>query len=391
MRGRFDARCKAARRRSRQAVAHIIPAGQGRVRPTRFRFEGSPMACLCSLQLGSLLNSLPSIPSTAGLVPSIPLPLVAAMSGIAMPAATATSSASMAAAASAQAGLAANLAAMASFAAAAKAALGVNPTAALSASARAALQSSLAANVQSLNASGPVLQARLPQLAALIGAQANLMRLLGVLAGARATFGIDLRAPGAIAALQAALNASAHASASGTAAVAATGTASAVASLMASMGFAANAQGAASLNGAATAMSRLTLGVPPITANFQALSLLAAAMGMLAAIVATLGVSLRAPNALASLRVALGTLPLTALAQLRVSAMGKATATVTATARAQGAANAAAALNLSAVARADLTAAARLAVLMRLTANANFLLAPPGSCSRPCPLGPVKS
>jgi hypothetical protein len=60
-------------------------------------------------------------------------------------------------------------------------------------------------------------------------------------------------------------------------------------------------------------------------------------------------------------------------------------------ARAQGAANAAAALNLSAVARANLTAAGRLAVLMRLTANANFLLAPPGSCSRPCPLGTVKT
>jgi hypothetical protein len=119
--------------------------------------------------------------------------------------------------------------------------------------------------------------------------------------------------------------------------------------------------------------------------------MLTAAMGMLAAIVAALGVSLRAPNALASLRVALSTLPLTGLAQLRVNAGGTGTATGTAMARAQGAANAAAALNLSAVARANLTAAGRLAVLMRLTANTNFLLAPPGSCSRPCPLGPVKT
>jgi hypothetical protein len=30
-------------------------------------------------------------------------------------------------------------------------------------------------------------------------------------------------------------------------------------------------------------------------------------------------------------------------------------------------------------------------VLMQLTANASFLLAPPGACSRPCPLAPLKA
>ena len=375
---------------AREAAAHIIRAGAARVRPPRLPCEGSPMACLCSLQLGSLLNSLPSIPSTAGLVPAIPLPVVVAMNGIGPPAVTAQPSASMAAAAaaSAQAGLTANLAAMASFSTAAKAAMGVNLAAPLSASAHAGLQAALAANVQSLNASGPVLLAGLPGLAALIGALANLVRLLGVLAGARATFGIDVRAPGAIAALQAALDASAGASASGAAAATAAANASAVASLMATMGFAANAQGAASASAAATAMSRLTLGVPPITANFNALSLLSAVMGILTAIVTALGVDLRAPNALASLRIVLSTLPLTALAQLRVNAAGttSARATAAATVKAQSAASAAAALDLSAVARANMTAAGQLAVLMRLTANANFLLVPPGACNQPCPL-----
>jgi hypothetical protein len=138
-------------------------------------------------------------------------------------------------------------------------------------------------------------------------------------------------------------------------------------------------------------MSRLTLGVPPITANFRALSMLTAVMAVLAAVVAQLGVNLRTPNALASLRVALGTLPLAALAQLRVNAASSAAATATATATAQGAANAAAALNLSAVAQAHLTAAGRLAVLMQLTTNANFLLAPPGACRRACPLAPLEA
>ena len=38
------------------------------------------MACLCSLQLGALLNTLPAMPSTAGLVPPMPPGLVAAIS-----------------------------------------------------------------------------------------------------------------------------------------------------------------------------------------------------------------------------------------------------------------------------------------------------------------------
>ena len=69
---------------------------------------------------------------------------------------------------------------------------------------------------------------------------------------------------------------------------------------------------------------------------------------------------------------ALGGLPLSALAGLKVSATAGATASASA--------SAAASLNLQAAARADLAAAARLAMMMRLTASASGLLAPPGSC-----------
>jgi SWI/SNF-related matrix-associated actin-dependent regulator 1 of chromatin subfamily A len=270
----------------------------------------------------------------------------------------------------------------------AKASMGLNATTALSASARAALQASLTASVQSLNASGSMLQTAGPALAAALGAQANLVMLLGVVTGVHATYGIDLRAPGAVAALQSALDASAAASASGMASASAAGSASAVASLMASMGFAANAQGAASASAAATAMSRLTLGVPPITANFGALSMLSAAVSLLASVTSTLGVNLGAPNAILSLRAALSTLPLAALAQLRVSASSAATASVAtaAQAQAQAAASAVNALNLSAVAAASLTSAGQLAVLMGLTTQASSLLAAPGTCGRRCPL-----
>ena len=40
----------------RRAAAPMIRAGLARVRPLPFLLEGPPMACLCSLQLGSLLN-----------------------------------------------------------------------------------------------------------------------------------------------------------------------------------------------------------------------------------------------------------------------------------------------------------------------------------------------
>src|SRR5688572_22975121 len=145
----------------KRAAAPIIWAGPARVRPLRLRLEGSPMACLCSKQLGSLLTTVSATLSTQALVPAMPAGLLAATVGVSGPTTTAHVSASAAAtaAASAQATLTAKLAAMASFAAAAKASMGLNATAALSASAQAALQASLTANVQSLNASGPMLQA----------------------------------------------------------------------------------------------------------------------------------------------------------------------------------------------------------------------------------------
>jgi hypothetical protein len=201
-----------------------------------------------------------------------------------------------------------------------------------------------------------------------------------------------LRAPGAVAALQSALTASAAASAGAPAM--STGGACAVSSLLASMGFAANAHGAASASAAASAMSALTLRVPPITANFGALSMLAAVVALLASITSTLGVSLNAPNGLTSVRAALALLPLAGLARLSVgaTAAGNSTGSVATAVRiqAEGAANAASALDLSALSNANLTSASQLAVLMRLTTQAGSLLAPPGSCSQPCPLAPAK-
>jgi hypothetical protein len=106
-------------------------------------------------------------------------------------------------------------------------------------------------------------------------------------------------------------------------------------------------------------------------------------MALLAALLSMLKIDLRAPNALVSLRLALGAYPLVAIANLRVSATAAVAATATATA------SAVAALNLSAVANANLSAAAQLVVLMQLLANANFLLMPPGTCGMPCPLALV--
>ena len=100
---------------------------------------------------------------------------------------------------------------------------------------------------------------------------------------------------------------------------------------------------------------------------------LLAALGL---IQSALGVNLRAPNAAASLRLALGGLPLAALAA-RAEGLGhgrRHRVGRSAAAAKRGA------LNLAVSAGANLAAAARLAVMMRLTASASGLLAPPGSC-----------
>ena len=54
------------------AAAPMIRPGLARVRPLCLRLEGSPMACLCSKQLGSLLTTVSATLSTQALVPAMP-------------------------------------------------------------------------------------------------------------------------------------------------------------------------------------------------------------------------------------------------------------------------------------------------------------------------------
>ena len=150
----------------------------------------------------------------------------------------------------------ANLSAMAGLQAAVKAAAGLNLCAPVSASAMAQLSATLSAQVHSLNAGGAALNLAMPSLASLLAALASLIQLASLLGTLQARFGLDLRAAGAVPALQARLQALARASASARA----TASASAVASAMAAMGFSANAQGAAALNASAQAHGPLRAG-----------------------------------------------------------------------------------------------------------------------------------
>ena len=330
------------------------------------------MSCLCSLRLASLLNSLP-LPPPAALLPPFPLQLMAAVN---LAAGAPPVMLSAQASATAQAALLARLSLMANLTASARAAMGVNLALPLSAQATASLQATLSAHIGSLNANAGLLNQRLPDLLALLRALANLLHWVGLIGALRAAFGIDLRLPGAVAALQARLSATATATAS------ATVSASAVASLMATMGFAANAQGALKLTAAMRAASRLTLALPRLALHVNVLGLLAALLAALAALLSALRVDLRAPNAMLSLRAAISGLPIAALMNLRLAA----TATATASAAAAARAAAAASLNLAAAARVNLSAAASASLVMQLTANGSFLMLPPGSCGQPCPL-----
>ncbi len=344
------------------------------------------MVCLCSQELQSLLNSLPSIPPLSGLVPPLPpnlLPAISAAMVVGTPAAL-----PMPPLAKADAALMANLATMANLSAAVRAAAGINLAAPVPPMAMASLQASLAAQINSMNANGAILNPGRPNLAELLRALANLLSIAGLVSSVRAAFGLNLRASGAVPALQARLSASARASASATASAQASATASLsmVGAAMAALGFPATPQGAVALTASMNAMSGWTQRLPALTVNFNALSLLAALLAALAMIRSALGVNLLAPRALVSLRASLHALPLAALASLNVSALASARASAQLSAAAS--ASAVSTLGLHAAASTSLLPAARLSVMMRLTAHAPLLL-PPGSCGRPCPLALV--
>jgi hypothetical protein len=343
------------------------------------------MPCFCSAQLDSLFGSLSAIPSIAGLVPPVSMNLVAAVT--AAPGVGASAMAS----ASATGALTANLALMSSLSASVRASTGMNLLASLSGAAQASLRASLSMTIASLNANGGVLnlhQGLLNRLLNELAALANLARIVGAI---RATCGIDLRAAGAIGALQARLAAMAqlHAAARPSMAAHAVAQVSVAESLMTSLGFPISARGAAALGAQMQALSRLTLALPRVTVPLGLLSLLSALMALLAAIRNALGVNLLAANALASLRVALAALPLAALASLQAQAQASASATMSATATAS--ASALAALNLSAASSANLSAAATLALVLGVPAQYGALLMPAGSCGSPCPVALLKA
>lgn len=337
------------------------------------------MACFCSVPLGALLGSLPRIPSLAGLVPPMSMSLVAtASTGLGFSPAL---NLSAVASASASASAVANLSAMASLSAAMQAALGMNLSAALSASAVASTQASLSAAINGFNANGGVLTSLIALLERLLRDLLGLVNLSGLLMSIRAAFNIDMRAPGAIAALQARLAAMASASAT----VRASAHLSAVASLMTALGFQANAQGALAVNAQARATASLLAGVPAFGFGLHPLALLASLLAMLEAILKGLGVNLLAPSAALDLRLALSGLPLQALAQLSAQASVQASATASAALAASVSANASASLNLAGTASANLSAATQLSMLLSVMAK-GMLGLPAGSCGGPCPL-----
>jgi hypothetical protein len=342
------------------------------------------MPCFCSAQLSSLLGSLSGIPSVAGLVPPISMSLIAAVS-----AAPPGGSMSARASATASGSLTANLALMANLAASLRATTGMNLLASLGGTAQASLQASLSATINSLNANAGALNLHQGLLDRLLRELAALSNLAGIVGAVRASCGIDLRAAGAIGALQARLAAMAQLNASVRPAMAAQAVAqvSAAESLMATLGFPISVQGAAALGASMQALAQLTLALPPITVNLGLLSLLSALMAILAAIRNALGVNLLTANALASLRLALAALPLAALASLQVQSNASAALDATAAASA----SALAGLDLSAAATANLSAAASLALVLGLTAQHTALLMPAGTCGSPCPVALLKA
>ncbi len=347
------------------------------------------MPCFCSAPLGSLLDSLPRMPPLAGLFPPVSAHLTAAV--LAPPGFTPLPMAAASASASANAAASANLAVMANLAADLKAALGINLMASLSGSAQASLQASLAATLGSLNAHGSLINPLRDLLERLLRELASLLNLAQLVGAARARFGIDLRAGGAVGALQARLTASASAAASARASAAASARLSASESLIASLGVQPTVAGVASLRASMQAVARLMASVPAVTVNLGTLSALAALLALLAVIKNALGVNLLAPDASASLRLALGGLPLAALATLQVQASATATASASATASATAAASAHSSLNLAPLARVNLAAAAAPSLALRASAIFPPLLLPAGSCGRPCPVAALQS
>lgn len=330
------------------------------------------MTCFCSAKAGSLLASLRLVPPTLGLVPPISANL-----GLAMSAATGMNLALSAAVnLGVPAAVIANLTAMASLSAATKAAMGVSLTAALPIP---SMRAQLLATINSFNANSGAFT---PQLGPLISLQADLAglaNLAGLLLGLKATLGIDLRAPGAIVALQAWLQAPAPS-------LAVSAQVSAISSLMATLGLKADAHGALAAGAMAAVAAQLTAGLPAL-GNLNLLALLAGLLPMLDAIKLALGVDLRAPNSVVALRAALSLLPLSALAQLSATI---AVPTPSLNASLAATANAAAPLDLSAVAAANLSGVAPIAMALQVTALGGLGL-PAGECGQPCPLALIQN
>ena len=355
------------------------------------------MPCICPARLGPLLGSLPQLPPMSALIPPVPQALLDAL----MPPPLALGAPALAlsltvpsASAVASASLAANLAVMANLRADVHTALGLNLIASLQGGATAAggasLQASLSQTVGSMNAHGHLLLPFKDPIAALLHELAALMKLVQVLGAVRARFGIDLRVGGALPQLHACLAAAASASANLSARAAVLPPSlPAIPSLMASLGFAATAAGAASLTASMRALSSLALALPPLTVPLGLLATLAALLAMLAAIRSALGVNLLTPNALLSLRMALGALPLSALVSMPLTAHAAAAATATASLTAP-ALPALPALNLSAAASMNFAAVGSLALAMRLAAQASTVLIPAGACGLVCPVAALK-
>lgn len=362
-----------------------------RIARTSFPGPEPFMPCFCSAQLSSLFGSLSAIPSVAGLVPPMPMNLVAALS------AAASGGIPAPAPMSATGTLTANLALMASLSASASATTGMSLNASLLGASHAGLQASLQASlsetIASLNANAGSLNLHQGLLQRLLSELAALCSLAGVVGAVRATCGIDLRAAGAVDALHARLAAMARLSAAArpSMAVNAVGRVSAAESLMTSLGFPISAHGAAALGASMQALSRLTLALPRVSVDLGLLSALSALMAIIAAIRNALGVNLLAANAMASLRLALTAMPLAALAGLQLQASASAAAAMSATASASASASALAGLDLSAAAGANLSAASTLALVLGLAAQHSALLAPAGSCGSPCSVALLKA
>lgn len=345
------------------------------------------MTCFCSAKTAPLLASLAQVPPTAGLVPPMPPSLMAAVAasqGVS-PALSATVPTGVPPAALA------NLSAMASLSAATQASMAMPLAAALRGPALPAARAQMLSSINSFNANSGALMPQLGQLTSLSQQLSGLAGLSGLMLGVQSALGIDLRAPGAVPALQARLQLPPPPGAMLSAPALPPMQQSSTAALLAALGLKADASGAQAASAMASSTAQLTAGLPAI-GNVGLLAVLAGLLPMLAAIKLALGVDLRAPNSAGPLSAALSTLPLNALAQLggsmSVAAPPLPSLAASQAASASASANASAALNLSAVAAADLSAVGPLAMLMQATAQGGLGM-PPGECGQPCPLAMI--